>query len=65
MPRSIRAAIIWRQVWTNAEHRVTNPKQNVIAANQIRGPTQRTATVQGSWKTTLATVKMNIDTEYR
>lgn len=65
MPRSIRTAIIWRQVWTNAVHRVINPKQKVIQANQVRGPNHRTATVQGSWKTTVATVKMKIDTEYR
>lgn len=33
--------------------------------NQMRGPTKRTASVEGSWNKTLETVKMKMATEYR
>jgi len=40
------------------------PKQVVMLAKKRRGPMKRKRIVDGSWKVMLATVNMNIETEY-
>lgn len=64
MPSKTRKAIICRQLWMKAVHKVMRPKQKVIRERKILGPTNRTQIVAGSWKTMLLTVKMNMLTEY-
>lgn len=44
---------------------VIKPNPIVVQVKKILGPRRRTAMVAGSWKHTLATVKMRIDTEKR
>lgn len=63
IPRRIRIPIISLHVWMKAVQRVIKPKPKVIEAKKIRGPTIRTANVAGSWKQTLATVKIRIEKE--
>ena len=48
-----------------AVHRVIKPKPKVMIAKKILGPRMRTARVAGSWKQTLAAVKIKMETEYR
>ncbi|OJD20912.1 hypothetical protein ACJ73_07749 [Blastomyces percursus] len=65
MPKNTRTTIICLQLCMKVVHKVITPKQTVIRENHRRGPTKRTAIVDGSWKTTLDMVKMKIATEYR
>ena len=64
-PSRKRRTIICCAVRTKPVLSVRMPKATVIAVNQTRGPSMRTAMVEGSWNTILEMVKMKMDTEKR